>query len=85
MPILDATISVVEAVDGGVVLVVAAHVCSTRRPCGANISVIADLTLNRLDSSFPTGTRFEGELTELEMRWGTIGQLPNPYTSANPS
>lgn len=51
----------------------------------ANISVIADLTLSRLDSSLLTGTRFEGELTELEMQWGrTIGQLPSPYTSINP-
>lgn len=51
----------------------------------ANISVIADLTLSRLDSSFFTGTRFEGDLTELEMQWGrTIGQLPSPYTAENP-
>lgn len=51
----------------------------------ANISVIADLTLSRLDSSLFTGTRFEGNLTELEMQWGrTIGQLPSPYTAANP-
>jgi phospholipid/cholesterol/gamma-HCH transport system substrate-binding protein len=51
----------------------------------ANISVIADLTLSRLDSSFFTGTRFEGDLTELEMQWGrTIGQLPSPYTAVNP-
>lgn len=51
----------------------------------ANISVIADLTLSRLDSSFFTGTRWEGNLTELEMQWGrTIGQLPSPYTTANP-
>jgi phospholipid/cholesterol/gamma-HCH transport system substrate-binding protein len=51
----------------------------------ANISVIADLTLSRLDSALFTGTRFEGNLTELEMQWGrTIGQLPSPYTAANP-
>jgi phospholipid/cholesterol/gamma-HCH transport system substrate-binding protein len=51
----------------------------------ANITVIADLTLSRLDMSLLTGTRFEGELTELELRWGrTIGQLPSPYTSSNP-
>ena len=32
-----------------------------------------------------TGTRWEGNLTELEMQWGrTIGQLPSPYTKANP-
>lgn len=51
----------------------------------ANLTAIIDLTLSRLDSSFFTGTRFEGNLTELEMQWGrTIGQLPSPYTAANP-
>jgi phospholipid/cholesterol/gamma-HCH transport system substrate-binding protein len=51
----------------------------------ANISLIVDLTLSRLDSSFLTGTRFEGNLTKLEMQWGrTIGQLPSPYTLGNP-
>lgn len=51
----------------------------------ANISVIADLTLSRLDMGFLTGTRLEGKLTETELRWGrTIGQLPSPYTSINP-
>lgn len=51
----------------------------------ANLTAVFDLTLNRLDSSFLTGTRFEGELTELEMQWGrTIGQLPSPYTARNP-
>jgi phospholipid/cholesterol/gamma-HCH transport system substrate-binding protein len=51
----------------------------------ANLTAVIDLTLSRLDSSFLTGTRFEGELTELELQWGrTIGQLPSPYTTANP-
>lgn len=51
----------------------------------ANITVVADMTLSRLDSSLFTGTRFEGDLTELELQWGrTIGQLPSPYTAANP-
>jgi phospholipid/cholesterol/gamma-HCH transport system substrate-binding protein len=51
----------------------------------ANLTAVIDLTLSRLDSSFLTGTRFEGELTELELQWGrTIGQLPSPYTAANP-
>lgn len=50
-----------------------------------NISLVVDLTLSRLDSALFTGTRWEGNLTELEMQWGrTIGQLPSPYTSANP-
>ena len=41
--------------------------------------------LSRIDSALFTGTRFEGDLTELELQWGrTIGQLPSPYTAANP-
>jgi phospholipid/cholesterol/gamma-HCH transport system substrate-binding protein len=51
----------------------------------ANITMIIDLTLSRLDTSFFTGTRWEGNLTELEMQWGrTIGQLPSPVTAGNP-
>lgn len=51
----------------------------------ANLTAIIDLTLSRLDNSFLTGTRFEGELTELELQWGrTIGQIPSPYSGANP-
>jgi phospholipid/cholesterol/gamma-HCH transport system substrate-binding protein len=50
-----------------------------------NISLIVDLTLSRLDAGLLTGTRWEGDLTELELQWGrTIGQLPSPYTAANP-
>lgn len=50
-----------------------------------NITMVVDLTLSRLDSSFFTGTRWEGNLTELEMQWGrTIGQLPSPVTAGNP-
>lgn len=50
-----------------------------------NASVIIDLTLSRLDSNFLTGTRWEGDLTELELQWGrTIGQQPSPYTRSNP-
>lgn len=51
----------------------------------ANLTLVLDLTLSRLDSSFFTGTRFEGKLTQLEMQWGrTIGQQPSPYTFGNP-
>ncbi|KUH70859.1 mammalian cell entry protein [Mycolicibacterium novocastrense] len=51
----------------------------------ANITAIADLTLSRIDNNIFTGTRWEGNLTELEMQWGrTIGQLPSPYTATNP-
>lgn len=50
-----------------------------------NITAIVDLTLSRIDSSLFTGTRWEGNLTELEMQWGrTIGQMPSPYTASNP-
>jgi phospholipid/cholesterol/gamma-HCH transport system substrate-binding protein len=51
----------------------------------ANLTAIFDLTLSRIDSGLFTGTRWEGNLTELEMQWGrTIGQYPSPYTAANP-
>lgn len=51
----------------------------------ANLTAVIDLTLSRLDASFLTGTRWEGNLTELELQWGrTIGQLPSPYTQGNP-
>jgi phospholipid/cholesterol/gamma-HCH transport system substrate-binding protein len=50
-----------------------------------NITMVIDLTLSRLDTSFFTGTRWEGNLTRLEMQWGrTIGQLPSPATAGNP-
>ncbi|WP_431235971.1 MCE family protein (plasmid) [Mycolicibacterium psychrotolerans] len=50
-----------------------------------NITMIIDMTLSRIDSSYFTGTRWEGGLTELEMQWGrTIGQLPSPVTGGNP-
>jgi phospholipid/cholesterol/gamma-HCH transport system substrate-binding protein len=51
----------------------------------ANLTGIIDLTLSRIDASLFTGTRWEGNLTELEMQWGrTIGQMPSPYTAGNP-
>ena len=51
----------------------------------ANMTMIVDLTLSRLDASFFVGTRWEGNLTELEMQWGrTIGQTPSPYSAGNP-
>ncbi|MGB8389244.1 MAG: mammalian cell entry protein, partial [Mycobacterium sp.] len=50
-----------------------------------NLTAVFDLTLSRIDSALFTGTRWEGNLTELEMQWGrTIGQMPSPYTAANP-
>lgn len=51
----------------------------------ANLTAVFDLTLSRLDQGIFTGTRWEGNLTELEMQWGrTIGQLPSPYSAGNP-
>ncbi|MCT7660685.1 MCE family protein [Mycobacterium deserti] len=51
----------------------------------ANVITIFDFTLSRIDTAMFTGTRFEGDLTELELQWGrTIGQLPSPYTAGNP-
>jgi phospholipid/cholesterol/gamma-HCH transport system substrate-binding protein len=52
---------------------------------GANLTAVVDLTLSRIDSSLFTGTRYEGNLTELELQWGrTIGQTPSPYTAGDP-
>ena len=51
----------------------------------ANLTAIVDLTLSRIDQGIFTGTRWEGNLTELELQWGrTIGQFPSPYTQGNP-
>lgn len=51
----------------------------------ANLTAVFDLTLSRIDQGIFTGTRWEGDLTELELQWGrTIGQLPSPYSAGNP-
>jgi len=45
----------------------------------ANLTLIVDMTLSRIDQGFFTGTRFECNLTWLELQWGrTIGQMPSP-------
>lgn len=50
-----------------------------------NLTAVFDLTLSRLDNGLLTGTRWEGNLTELEMQWGrTLGVTPSPYTARNP-
>jgi phospholipid/cholesterol/gamma-HCH transport system substrate-binding protein len=56
-----------------------------------NLTAIIDLTLSRIDNSLFTGTRFECNLSELELQWGrTIGQIPSPcmngsqYNPGNP-
>ncbi|MGE0219378.1 virulence factor Mce family protein [Mycolicibacterium sp.] len=51
----------------------------------ANVSLVVDMTLSRLDGALFTGTRWECDLTWLEMQWGrTIGQLPSPCTNSAP-
>lgn len=50
-----------------------------------NLTMIVDLTLSRIDAALFTGTRFECNLTELELQWGrTIGQYPSPCTAGGP-
>nr|WP_123029315.1 virulence factor Mce family protein [Mycolicibacterium stellerae] len=52
----------------------------------ANLTAIVDLTLSRIDQGIFTGTRFECDLTELELQWGrTIGQFPSPCMSGGPN
>jgi phospholipid/cholesterol/gamma-HCH transport system substrate-binding protein len=51
----------------------------------ANLTLILDLTLSRIDSGFFTGSRWECDLTWLEIQWGrTIGQSPSPCTGSAP-
>jgi phospholipid/cholesterol/gamma-HCH transport system substrate-binding protein len=51
----------------------------------ANLTAIIDLTLSRIDAALFTGTRWECDLTELELQWGrTIGQFPSPCTAGGP-
>jgi phospholipid/cholesterol/gamma-HCH transport system substrate-binding protein len=60
------------------------NVANFQRGDYANLTAVFDLTLGRLDNLF-TGTRWEGNLTELEMYWGrTVGQMPTPVTARNP-
>jgi phospholipid/cholesterol/gamma-HCH transport system substrate-binding protein len=60
------------------------NVANFQRGDYANLTAIFDLTLSRLDNLF-TGTRWEGNLSQLEMYWGrTVGQTPNPVTARNP-
>ncbi|MDT5135891.1 MAG: phospholipid/cholesterol/gamma-HCH transport system substrate-binding protein, partial [Mycobacterium sp.] len=51
----------------------------------ANLTMIVDLTLSRIDTGIFTGTHFEGNMTRLELQWGrTIGMQPSPATAGNP-
>ena len=43
----------------------------------ANLTLVVDLTLSRIDQGIFTGSRWEGNLTKLELQWGrTIGSSP---------
>jgi len=51
----------------------------------ANLTLVLDLTLSRIDSGIFTGSRWECDLTWLEIQWGrTIGQFPSPCTGSAP-
>ncbi len=51
----------------------------------ANLTAVIDLTLSRIDAGFFTGTRWECDLTWLELQWGrTIGQFPSPCMAGGP-
>lgn len=51
----------------------------------ANLTAIIDLTLSRIDQGIFTGTKWECDLTELELQWGrTIGQYPSPCMAGGP-
>ena len=51
----------------------------------ANLTAIVDLTLSRIDQGIFTGTRWECDLTWLELQWGrTIGQFPSPCMAGGP-
>jgi phospholipid/cholesterol/gamma-HCH transport system substrate-binding protein len=51
----------------------------------ANLTLILDLTLSRIDQGIFTGSRLECDLTWLELQWGrTIGQFPSPCMSGGP-
>ena len=51
----------------------------------ANLTLVLDLTLSRIDSGIFTGSRWECDLTWLELQWGrTIGQFPNPCNAGGP-
>ncbi len=52
----------------------------------ANLTLIVDLTLSRIDHGFFTGTRWECDLTWLELQWGrTIGQTAQPVQPQRPA
>lgn len=62
-----------------------ANIDKWQRGDSANLTAVIDLTLSRLDAGLFTGTRWECNLTQLELQWGrTIGQFPSPCLSGGP-
>lgn len=56
-----------------------------QRGDSANLTAVVDLTLSRIDAGLFTGTRWECDLTWLELQWGrTIGQFPSPCMTGGP-
>lgn len=57
-----------------------------QRGDSANLTAVIDLTLSRIDAGLFTGTRWECDLTNLELQWGrTIGQFPSPCMAGGPN
>lgn len=63
-----------------------ANIDKWQRGDSANLTAVIDLTLSRLDAGLFTGTRWECNLTQLELQWGrTIGQFPSPCLAGGAS
>ena len=63
-----------------------ANVDKWQRGDYTNLTAVIDLTLSRIDAAYITGTRWECNLTELELQWGrTIGQYPSPCLAGSAS
>ena len=63
-----------------------ANIDKWQRGDAANLTAVIDLTLSRLDAGLFTGTRWECNLTQLELQWGrTIGQFPSPCLAGGAS
>jgi phospholipid/cholesterol/gamma-HCH transport system substrate-binding protein len=63
-----------------------ANIDKWQRGDAANLTAVIDLTLSRLDAGLLTGTRWECNLTQLELQWGrTIGQFPSPCLAGGAS
>lgn len=62
-----------------------ANIDKFQRGDHTNLTAVIDLTLSRIDAGLFTGTRWECDLTWLELQWGrTIGQFPSPCMAGGP-